>query len=60
MSINTIVAALALETDNDPVAGRALQLARQHKARLVFVHAVEDTPPAVTCRFRSMFPRCTQ
>lgn len=45
MSINTIVAALALETDNDPVAGRALQLARQHKARLVFVHAVEDTPP---------------
>lgn len=45
MSINTIVAALALETDNDPVAGRALQLARQHAARLVFVHAVEDTPP---------------
>mgnify|MGYP001291983926 CR=1 FL=1 len=45
MSINTIVAALALETDNDPVAGRALQLARQHAARLVFVHAVEDTSP---------------
>lgn len=45
MSINTIVAALALETDNDPVAGRALQLARQHAARLIFVHAVEDRPP---------------
>lgn len=45
MSINTIVAALALETDNDPVASRALQLARQHAARLIFVHAVEDTPP---------------
>jgi nucleotide-binding universal stress UspA family protein len=45
LSINTIVAALALETDNDPVAGRALQLARQHEARLIFVHAVEDRPP---------------
>jgi nucleotide-binding universal stress UspA family protein len=42
LSINTIVAALALETDRDPVAGRALQLARQHGARLVFVHVIED------------------
>lgn len=42
MSISTIVAALALETDNDPVIGRALQLAYQHEARLIFVHAVED------------------
>lgn len=45
MSINTIVAALALETDSDPVAGRAIQLARQHEARLIFVHAVEDALP---------------
>lgn len=45
MSINTIVAALALETDSDPVVGRALQLARQHDARLVFVHVVEDVMP---------------
>lgn len=42
MAITTIVAALALETDNDPVAGRALQLARLHDAKLVFVHVVED------------------
>ncbi len=42
MAITTIVAALALETDNDPVAGRALQLARLHNAKLVFVHVVED------------------
>ena len=45
MSISTIVAALALETDSDPVAGRAIQLARQHEARLIFVHAVEDAIP---------------
>lgn len=45
MSINTIVAALALETDSDPVVGRALQLAYQHEARLIFVHVVEDTIP---------------
>lgn len=45
MSINTIVAALALETDSDPVVGRALQLAHQHEARLIFVHAVEGVIP---------------
>lgn len=45
MSINTIVAALALETDSDPVVGRALQLAHQHEARLIFVHAVEGAIP---------------
>lgn len=42
MSISTIVAALALETDKDPIAGRAVQLALQHEARLIFVHVVED------------------
>lgn len=41
--IRTIVAALALETDKDPIAGRALQLARQHGARLILVHVLEDT-----------------
>lgn len=45
MSIGTIVAALALETESDPVAGRALQLARRHEARLVLVHAVEGDLP---------------
>ncbi|HWJ69814.1 MAG TPA: universal stress protein [Sphingobium sp.] len=42
MSIRTIVAALALETDDDPVAARALQLARQHGAKLVFIHVIEN------------------
>ena len=42
MPVRTIIAALALETEGDPVADRALQLARQHGARLVFVHVIED------------------
>ncbi len=42
MSIRTIIAALALETDGDPVPDRALQLAAQHGARLVLVHVVEN------------------
>lgn len=42
LSISTIVAALALETDNDPIMGRALQLARTHNARLLFVHVIEE------------------
>lgn len=42
LSIRTIVAALSLETDNDPVARRALQLAAQHEARLVLVHIIEN------------------
>lgn len=45
MSIRTIVAALALETDGDPVAGRAMQLARWHHARLIFVHVAADVIP---------------
>lgn len=51
MRIKTIVTGLALEVDDDPVAARAIQLARQHDARLVVVHAIEDpaageqTPP---------------
>lgn len=42
MSIRTIVAAVSLETDNDPVVDRALLLAKQHKARLVLVHVIEN------------------
>lgn len=45
MSLKTILAALALESDTDPVAGRAMQLAAQHGARLLLVHVVE-TPRA--------------
>lgn len=42
LPVRTIIAALALEMDGDPVAARALQLARRHEARLVFVHVIED------------------
>jgi len=42
MSIRTIVAALALEIDADPVVSRALQLAQQHGARLIFIHVIEN------------------
>ncbi len=42
MAIRTIIAALALEADDDPVAARAIQLARRHGAQLIFVHVVED------------------
>ncbi|HWL48099.1 MAG TPA: universal stress protein [Sphingomonadaceae bacterium] len=42
MAINEIVAAIALETATDPVAERALQLARQHGAHLVLVHVLEN------------------
>lgn len=41
MTIRTIVAALALEVGDDPVVGRALQLALQHEARLIVVHVLE-------------------
>lgn len=42
MSVRTILAALALETDGDPVVARAMQLAAQHDARLILVHVIED------------------
>lgn len=45
MSIKTIVAAFALESEDDPVAGRAIQLAKQHDARLIAVHAIEGPAP---------------
>ena len=45
MRIGTIVAALALETDNDAVAARAAQLASRHGARLIFVHVIEEAIP---------------
>lgn len=41
MSIRTIIAALSLEADSEPVLERALQLASQHGARLILGHAVE-------------------
>ncbi|CAD7338186.1 universal stress protein [Sphingomonadales bacterium 58] len=42
MSIGRIVAAVALEADVDPVAARALQLARMHGAHLILVHVLEN------------------
>lgn len=42
MSIERIVAALALEADADPVAERAFQLARMHGAHLTLVHVLEN------------------
>ena len=42
MTIKTILAAVALEGHDDPVAGRAAQLAEQHGARLIAVHVIED------------------
>lgn len=52
MSIKTILVGLALEADDDPVADRAIQLARRHGARLIAVHVIErsmldelDPPP---------------
>ena len=44
MSIKTIVAAMALQTGEDPVVGRAIQLAQQHQAKLIVLHVIEDTP----------------
>lgn len=42
MPIRTIIAALSLEPDSEPVADRALQLAAQHGARLILVHVLEN------------------
>lgn len=42
MSIKTIVAAIALQNEDDLVAGRVIQLAKQHDARLIVVHVIED------------------
>lgn len=44
MAIKTIVAAIALENGDEPVARRAIQLAGQHGAGLVLVHAIESLP----------------
>ena len=41
MTIKTILAAVALEGHDDPVAGRAAQLAEQHGARLIALHVIE-------------------
>lgn len=40
--MKTIIAALALEGEDDPVVARAARLARQHGARLILVHVIED------------------
>ena len=44
MPIKTILVALSLEDDSGRVADRAVQLANQHKAQLVGVHAIENLP----------------
>lgn len=44
MTIRTIVAAIALENGDEPVARRAIQLAAAHGASLVLVHAIESLP----------------
>ena len=44
MTIKTIVAAIALENGDEPVARRAIQLAAEHEARLILVHAIESLP----------------
>lgn len=43
MSIKTILVGLALESERDPVALRAIRLARQHGARLIGVHVIEQS-----------------
>lgn len=42
MPIKTIVVALAAEDDDQRVAGRAVQLANQHKAHLIGVHVMDS------------------
>lgn len=44
MTIKTIVAAIALENGDEPVARRAIQLAAEHGSRLILVHAIENLP----------------
>lgn len=44
MKIKTILVALTLEDDSPRVAGRAIQLAEQHGARLIGLHVIEDFP----------------
>ena len=44
MTIKMIVAAIALENGDQPVAQRAIQLAAEHEAALILVHAIEGLP----------------
>lgn len=44
MTIKTIIAAIALENGDQPVARRAIQLAAEHGAQLILVHAIENVP----------------
>lgn len=44
MTIRTILVALALDDGALRIAARALQLAHEHRARLVAVHVIEDLP----------------
>lgn len=44
LPIHTIIAALSLDPDSNPVAERAFQLAAQHNARLILVHVIETAP----------------
>lgn len=43
MSIKMILVGLALEAESDPVAARAIRLARQHGAKLIAVHVIEQS-----------------
>ncbi|MCP8894699.1 universal stress protein [Shinella daejeonensis] len=42
MTIKTIIAAIALESGDEPVVRRAIQLAAEHESRLILVHAIES------------------
>lgn len=44
MTIQTIVAAIALENGDELVVRRAIQLAAEHEARLILVYAIESLP----------------
>lgn len=44
MTIKTIVAAVALENGDEPIAHRAIQIAQEHGARLIIIHVIESLP----------------
>lgn len=44
MTIKTIIAAIALENDEQQLARRAIRLATDHGAKLVLAHAIESLP----------------
>lgn len=40
--MNTIIAGLVLDGGDEPIIARAMQLAAQHRARLILVHVIEN------------------